>query len=610
MFRRLLTVLLTASTCFAAQAQRAPSHDFPDPFVLQDGGTKYAYATQAAGRYVQVMTSTDRVNWEIRPDAMPTLAPWVLADNASVWAPEVMRIGAGDYRLYYTARDRASGKQCIGVASATSPLGPFSDTRTTALVCQVSLGGSIDPNIFRAANGQLYLYYKNDGNCCGMATTIWGQALTADGRTLTGTPVALIRNDQPWEGALVEAPSMWQRGSGYGLFFSANHYGDARYAVGYASCSGPLGPCTKAPTNPILKSGGGLHGPGHQSLFNEGGQDYIAYHGWLTRPDGSRGDKRVLYIDRLSWANLTPAVVGVTPVPGPLNPLPDGAYRLVAAHSGKVADVAGCSTAPGANVHQWDWLGGDCQRWQLSYAGSGRYTVTARHSGQALDVAGCDVSEGANVQQWTANGLDCQQWRFEPLSDGAYRVVSQRSGKVLDVLDCNAASGANIRQWLWVDSPCQHWRVEPVSANQVAAGVYQLVAKHSGQLLDAAGCSTAPGTNVQQWPNTNAPCQRWAIHPTPDGFFELTPQHATATRLDLAGGIWFAGANIDIWTANGFAPQRWSLESVGAGFHRLVNKESGKVMEVAGCSTTNGANVQQWTWNGGDCQRWQLVRLP
>jgi hypothetical protein len=44
----------------------------------------------------------------------------------------------------------------------------------------------------------------------------------------------------------------------------------------------------------------------------------------------------------------------------------DGYFRLVSKNSGLVLDVAACATAAGANVEQWQWLGGDCQRWRLT----------------------------------------------------------------------------------------------------------------------------------------------------------------------------------------------------------------------------------------------------
>ncbi|MGW8350912.1 glycosyl hydrolase family 95 catalytic domain-containing protein [Streptomyces wedmorensis] len=43
-----------------------------------------------------------------------------------------------------------------------------------------------------------------------------------------------------------------------------------------------------------------------------------------------------------------------------------------------------------------------------------------------------------------------------------------------------------------------------------------------------------------------------------------------------------------------------------AGTYRLVNRASGKALDVANESTGNGAPVIQWSWTGGDNQRWRL----
>jgi hypothetical protein len=43
-----------------------------------------------------------------------------------------------------------------------------------------------------------------------------------------------------------------------------------------------------------------------------------------------------------------------------------------------------------------------------------------------------------------------------------------------------------------------------------------------------------------------------------------------------------------------------------AGYHRLVNRRSGKVLDVSGASTANGAKAVQWSWTGGANQQWRL----
>ncbi|QBE61884.1 glycoside hydrolase family 43 protein [Pseudoduganella lutea] len=287
--------------------------DFPDPFVLADGGGWYAYATNASGRHVQAAHSTDLRAWKPLPDAMPTLASWVRQDRPDVWAPEVVMLGER-YVLYYTAREHASGKQCIGAAVATAPGGPFRDPAGVPLVCQRAEGGTIDASPL-AADGRLYLYFKNDGNCCGMPTHLYAQELSADGLALKGAPVPLLRNQRGWEGGVVEAPSMYLHQGRHLLFYSANDYGGSAYAVGYVSCAGPMGPCQAGAEAPLLHSRGNLIGPGHQHLFDAGGQTWIAYHAWEQLAGGAKGDRRFMYIDKLDWVDGAPLVRGPTMVP-------------------------------------------------------------------------------------------------------------------------------------------------------------------------------------------------------------------------------------------------------------------------------------------------------
>jgi beta-xylosidase len=285
------------------------NRDFPDPFVLKAGSTYYAYATNGNGRQVQTATSHDLVHWRPGRDALPRLGKW--AYPGSTWAPSVLRSRDGTYVLYYTA---SSGQQCIGRAVARSPRGPFVDRFAKPLVCQHGLGGSIDPSPFRDRDGSLYLYWKNDGNSIGLPTEIWAQRLSPDGTRLLGRPRRTGEtNDAVWEGHVVEGPTMWEHARRYYLFYSGGDYADDTYAVGYATCATPLGPCKDAAEDPILKTRCRAHGPGGEALVDVGRRTWIVYHAWL--PDHSR---RVLWLDRLDWRNGKPVVHGPTCRPQPV----------------------------------------------------------------------------------------------------------------------------------------------------------------------------------------------------------------------------------------------------------------------------------------------------
>ena len=273
--------------------------DFPDPFVLKVGDTYYAYATNGDLKQVQTLTSKDLVHWQPGPDALPKVGSWGF--NGETWAPEVLARRDGSYVLYYTAT------KCIGRAVARKPLGPFVDNAKKPLVCQPTKGGSIDASPFRDDDGKLYLVWKNDGNAIGAKTFIWAQRLSSDGLRLVGRRTSIEKNDAAWETTVVEGPMLWKRDDRYFLFYSGNVYSGSGYAVGYATCASPLGPCRDARENPILKSACKAFGPGHNALIDLGGQTWIVYHAW-----DAAYTKRTLWIDRLDWEDGKPVVHGPT----------------------------------------------------------------------------------------------------------------------------------------------------------------------------------------------------------------------------------------------------------------------------------------------------------
>jgi hypothetical protein len=159
----------------------------------------------------------------------------------------------------------------------------------------------------------LYLLWKNDGNCCGKDTYLYSQRLADDGLSLTGRSARLVKQDAAWEGNLVEAPTLWREADALYLFFSANDYASEAYAIGYATCQTPLGPCADAPENPIVRTACEAAGPGHQSLFRDGeGRTWMIYHAWPPDAIGSVLPGRLVWLDRVEWKDGKPDVLGPT----------------------------------------------------------------------------------------------------------------------------------------------------------------------------------------------------------------------------------------------------------------------------------------------------------
>lgn len=165
------------------------------------------------------------------------------------------------------------------------------------LISHPSQGGAIDPAGFADADGSLYVVYKIDGNSLGgggicgngdgsYSTPIMLQAVEADGITPTGTATQILDRG-PYDGPLIEAPSLVLVSGTYYLFFSSNCFNGPGYDTSYATAGAVGGPYAKA-SSPLLVSGGdggALNSPGGATVGPEGAQ--MVFHSDAVAGDAS-----------------------------------------------------------------------------------------------------------------------------------------------------------------------------------------------------------------------------------------------------------------------------------------------------------------------------------
>ena len=240
--------------------------DFGDPDIVAAGTRFVLFGTDDPPDHVPTATSDDLQAWVHGPDAVPVLPAWADPDpgDALTWAPAAAAVGGRDL-LYVSVQDTAAHRECMAVLAARTPLGPYTDARGSPLVCQVPLGGSIDPSV--ADDHGLHLVWKSDGNCCGLPASLWEQDLRADGLALTGQPHRLLTADRAWQGGIVENPALLRASRGWWLFYSGNRFNVAAYATGLAWCAGLAGPCREAGPGPLLA--------GTSTEFSPGGLDFV-----------------------------------------------------------------------------------------------------------------------------------------------------------------------------------------------------------------------------------------------------------------------------------------------------------------------------------------------
>jgi beta-xylosidase len=310
--------------------------DAPDPFVLDDGDRHDSYWAFVTGKRFPVYHSADLVHWTPRRRAMLARPAWVVrAPNWHSWAPSVTETAGpcpgsdstSCYDMYYVGLSARYGVDCVAVATATRPGGPYMDrgplssgapnTVGRPIGCGDSLGSAtIDPSPFvDPASGQAYLYVSEDFACragvgfCGSADRILQPTISVipldpDHLHAAGPRVPLFSGaEHTWESlggisATVEGPSMIFHNGVYYLLYSGGNWRGA-YGMGYATGLSPTGPFTKSPANPILTGTRTVFGPGggDTPVVGPHGGTWMIYHARA----GGRGTPRTLRIDPLSW---------------------------------------------------------------------------------------------------------------------------------------------------------------------------------------------------------------------------------------------------------------------------------------------------------------------
>jgi hypothetical protein len=288
----------------ATSAYALVDANFPDPSIVTYRGEYFAYATNGSGGSVQMARGPDLSHLRLVQPALDRLPAW--GSTSKTWAPTVL-VRFGYWVMYYSLQDKRSHGTCISRAVATNPAGPFVDDSASPFLCQT--GGSIDPSPMVDADGSVWLVWKAEQFFRGGNRTIYSQRLSPDGLTLEGPATPLINADQRWEAGVVEGPSMIRDGDRYLLFYSGGDWNTAGYAVGYAVCTTPAGPCTKPRNGPLYSGGDGVSGTGGQEVFtDERGRLRMIMHGWAGAEIGYPNPRRA-YLADLDLGGPEPRII-------------------------------------------------------------------------------------------------------------------------------------------------------------------------------------------------------------------------------------------------------------------------------------------------------------
>jgi hypothetical protein len=84
---------------------------------------------------------------------------------------------------------------------------------------------------------------------------------------------------------------------------------------------------------------------------------------------------------------------------------------------------------------------------------------------------------------------------------------------------------------------------------------------------------------------------------------------ASGKGLDVQDRSTRDAANVQQWDFGANPNQSWDVVDQGGGLFSIVSQGSGKALDVANHGATDGANIQQFRFHNGDNQLWRLERV-
>jgi endo-1,4-beta-xylanase len=125
--------------------------------------------------------------------------------------------------------------------------------------------------------------------------------------------------------------------------------------------------------------------------------------------------------------------------------------------------------------------------------------------------------------------------------------------------------------------------------------------------LNSAPPATNPPTSTTRPPSTTTSRPPTGIDPT--AWYELVNRNS-GKALDVCGVSTADGACVQQYTRSGGQNQQWQFVDAGGGFYRVRARHSNKVLDVYNWSTADNGAIVQWSDHGGNNQQFRLASSP
>jgi type 1 glutamine amidotransferase len=229
-----------------------------------------------------------------------------------------------------------------------------------------------------------------------------------------------------------------------------------------------------------------------------------------------------------------------------------------------------------------------------------------------------DILASIDASSFPVGSDPNQQWRsgFYPLmwTNKNYKMLYANFGHNGMNYDTNTRTSSTFEsaqqnQWLingllWLGG--QGPTTPPPTGPIDPAAWYSVVNKNSGKCLDARAAGTVNGTAIQQYACNASTAQQYQFATTSGGYTRVNNRGNSAQVLDVTDVSTADNAKIQTWTYGGGNNQQWQPVAEAGGYYHLVNRNSGKCLDVPAASTADSVQLVQYTCNGTAAQSFRL----
>ncbi len=139
------------------------------------------------------------------------------------------------------------------------------------------------------------------------------------------------------------------------------------------------------------------------------------------------------------------------------------------------------------------------------------------------------------------------------------------------------------------------------------SGIWKIRNRHSGKYLDLTNNSTDNDTPVVQFDEEiDDASQAWVFTEVGNGIYKICAYNNQNRGFDIHDASKENGAYLKIHDYVGGKNQQFMLVDKGDGWIQIIDRNSGKPIEMPNSTTGNGEWVKIYDNNGSDAQQWKL----